>query len=257
MSITHEPAHQAYTSMVEAAAHVRGVDPDRTIAHLVGELEAIEVELVGTRDAPRRRLAKDGLACFNYLYRTVTLAVEQRQDFNDADFVERLAVVFAEFYLLVGRDGWRPTRAWNPLVSRRHERGITPLEFAIAGMNAHINNDLQWALVQVWDEFGVDPEQPSPQREDFRTVNQRLARVQPQVRAKLESGVLRWLDRKLRRLDDHIVGFSVAVARDLAWDRAVDMWRGSATGDGEHHAKQVEFESNLILGRRVDLSVLG
>ena len=36
-------------------------------------------------------------------------------------------------------------QAWAPLVERRATRGVLPIQFALAGMNAHINHDLALA----------------------------------------------------------------------------------------------------------------
>jgi hypothetical protein len=37
--------------------------------------------------------------------------------------------------------------AWRPLVERRALPGIEPVQFALAGMNAHTNHDLPVAMV--------------------------------------------------------------------------------------------------------------
>ena len=59
------------------------------------------------------------------------------------------------------RGAW-VSKAWAPLFARKDERGILALQFAIAGMNAHINNDLAHALVLTWHELGLEP--PARQR---------------------------------------------------------------------------------------------
>ena len=154
------------------------------------------------------------MACFNFMYLSVTEAVRDQLDrFEDPEFVERLAVVFAEFYLAAyeaDHDGAWVSKAWAPLFEGSRRKGVTPIQFALAGMNAHINNDLPWALMQTWDELGDADRPDSPEYRDFELVNRILEEVAVGVRATLESGLLRWLDRVLGRLDDIVASVVIA-----------------------------------------------
>lgn len=238
-------------SMIEIARAVAKLDRARTMEQVVAELEAIQLDLSGSVRPTRRRLAGDGVACFNFMYLTVTRSVAEAGEFANEDFVRRLAVVFAEFYLVAYRAGGRPAdvaKAWRPLFAHRRKRGVAPLRFAIAGLNAHINNDLAWALVQVWKEQGRMPGRGSPEYLDFQEVNEVLEIVQPQVRSVLQGRFLRWLDRVLGRIDDRIAGFSIAEARTEAWERAELMFRNLDIEREERHERQVAFECNLLLG---------
>ena len=90
----------------------------------------------------------------------VTEAVrDELPTFENQAFVERLDVLFAEFYFqaydAAAAEAW-VSKAWAPLFARRAEHRLA-LQFAIAGMNAHINNDLAHALVLTWDELGFEP----------------------------------------------------------------------------------------------------
>ena len=55
-----------------------------------------------------------------------------------------------------------PPSAWRPLFASAERRGILPLQFAFAGMNAHINRDLPVALVETWGELGLEPRAGGP-----------------------------------------------------------------------------------------------
>src|SRR5438105_2592028 len=86
----------------------------------------------------------DGVAWFTRLYLAVTEGVQARLagvTFADPRFLARLDVVFADLFfsaLESASDPARMPRAWAPLVESRAARGIAPLQFAFAGMSAHI-----------------------------------------------------------------------------------------------------------------------
>ena len=92
--------------------------------------------------------ARDGVAVFNRVYLAVTEAVDRRIDagrFPDARAAITLDVRFAERYLAavdaVSRER-RPPACWRPLFQFRRHPGVRPLQFALAGINAHIGHDL-------------------------------------------------------------------------------------------------------------------
>ncbi len=119
--------------------------------------------------------------------------------------------------------------AWTPLLEARSSRGIAPLQFAFAGMNAHINRDLPVALVSTCRELGVTLEEGSPQHADFERVNDLLATVEGEVKSQYLTGWLRTLDRLVHRVDriDDVVAMWNVQARPR---RRLDE-RGSALGD--------------------------
>ncbi len=47
--------------------------------------------------------------------------------------------------------------AWQPLLASRVTPGIEPIQFALAGMNAHINHDLPIAVVAACSELVTAP----------------------------------------------------------------------------------------------------
>jgi hypothetical protein len=243
-------------SLTDLADRVRMLDRGRRMDDVIARLLEIEREKDGYRNperSARRPLRRhpDGVACFNYLYLRVTEEIHRsRASFESPVFVERLAVIFAEFYLqayaAADAGGWI-SKAWEPLFDARDERGIAPIQFALAGMNAHINNDLPWALLQAWEEAGITPADDLPEYADFQRVNAILAHVAGEVRATLESGLWRWLDRVLGRYDDLVANVVIAKARTDAWRRA-ERWRGGLDPEAAAaHARHVGYESHLIL----------
>jgi hypothetical protein len=236
-------------SMQQVADEVRTLDPDRSVDDVLDRLDDIQ-RAVGPATTKHGRPV-DGVACFNYMYRSVTKAVhEDLNGFTEPDVVGRLAVVFAEFYINAydaATAGTWISKAWEPLFEDRRTPGIAPIQFALAGINAHINNDLPWALLQTWDELGVEPSDDSAAFLDFQSIDGVLHSVAREVRTTLESGFLRWLDRLFGRFDDLFESFVIARAREDAWRRAV-RWRVHLDdGAASAHERHVGFESHLIL----------
>jgi Family of unknown function (DUF5995) len=174
----------------------------------------------------------DGVACFTRLYLAVTEAVQAQLSgvaFENPELMARLDVHFAGLFFdaveAAAHDPAAVPRAWAPLLDDRGRKGIAPLQFALAGMNAHINRDLPVALVTTCREAGVDLD---PQHPDFLAINSLLAAVEPQVKAQyVPGGFLRRVDRLLHRvdrLDDVVAMWDVDRARDAAWANAEAMW---------------------------------
>ncbi len=177
----------------------------------------------------------DGVACFTRLYLAVTEAVETRlsaMTFADPAFMAALDVQFADLFFAAvdaaARDPATVPRAWAPLLEDRARKGIAPLQFALAGMNAHINRDLAVALVATCRAAGIALDRGSPQHADFVRINDVLAAVEPQVKQQyVPRGFFRSLDRALHRvhrLDDVVAMWDVSRARDAAWANAEAMW---------------------------------
>lgn len=176
----------------------------------------------------------DGVACFTRLYLAVTQGVQERLagiTFADPRFLARLDVAFADLFFAAldtaSRNPPSMPRAWAPLVEARTTRGIAPLQFALAGMSAHINRDLPVALVTTCTELGIGLEEGSPQHADYLQVNRVLAEVEAQVKAQYLTGWLSRLDRfvhRIHRLDDVVAMWNVARARDAAWVSGEALW---------------------------------
>jgi hypothetical protein len=195
----------------------------KTVQGVIEELEAIEAAIAG------RGTPMDGVACFNRLYLEVTRAVDaaaRAGRFADPEFVCRLDVDFADLYfaaITADREGTAVPGAWRPLFKKRTDASVEPLQFALAGMNAHINHDLPLALVATWSGMSKR-DRDSPGHRDFRLVNDILEQVQEQVKASLESEELAEVDRALGKADDVLAMWSVARARDHAWMTAEALW---------------------------------
>jgi hypothetical protein len=190
------------------------------ISAVVERMERIAAELSPT----------DGVARFNDLYLTVTREVAAEAaapSFEDAAFVADLDVVFADLYFAAIDAAARAAvipRAWAPLFQARGRRRVAPIQFALAGMNAHINHDLALALVETHRRHGIEPRRRSAQHRDYLKVNAILERVEERVKERLATGLVGVADEALGRLDDVIAIWKVARARDAAWTHAETLW---------------------------------
>ncbi|MGH7620807.1 MAG: DUF5995 family protein [Gemmatimonadaceae bacterium] len=153
------------------------------------------------------------------------------EGFADARFLETLDVHFAGLFFSAlesyGRDRATTPSAWVPLFAQRSRRGIAPLQFALAGMNAHINRDLPVALVTTCRVAGLDLREGSREHADFERVDALLAQVERHVKSSYVTGWLAWVDRlvhRLRRIDDVVAMWDVNRARDAAWTNAQALW---------------------------------
>lgn len=193
-------------------------DPASPIGRVVADLDRV-----------RRPLrASDGLAVFVDMYRKVTALVGQRVAegrFDDPPFIEELDVVFAGYFLAVPRAiaAKEPVpKAWDPLIDRRAAR-LFPLQYALAGMNAHINHDLALAVVDTCERRGLDPNRGTVHA-DFDRINGVLAElVRPIRQGFLEQEVVR-AGAPLSPLADLVTNFSMEKARDAAWATTLTLW---------------------------------
>jgi Family of unknown function (DUF5995) len=210
---------------VEASEGVPGATSSTAgggaIDDVIARMQAIDAAL------PR----KDGVAYFNRLYLAVTkavLAASTHATFQNPQFLDRLDVVFAGLYFAA--EGTIATGApcpvaWRPLIEER-AAGRAPIQFALAGMNAHINHDLALAVVQTCTELGVAPDDGTPEHADYEQVNTILGQVETQVAGWFETGVVADLeDVTPKEVDYALAMWSITAARELAWEHAQMIWR--------------------------------
>lgn len=195
-----------------------------SVPEVIERLRAIEAA------APR----SNGVACFARLYREVTEGVNAKlaaEGFADPRFLERLDVCFAGLFFAAldayERDPASAASAWVPLFEQQSRRGIAPLQFALAGMNAHINRDLPVALVTICRELGLDLSEGSPEHSDFERINVLLGQVESQIKRSYLTGWLASVDRlvhRFHRIDDVVAMWDVGRARDAAWTNGQALW---------------------------------
>jgi hypothetical protein len=200
--------------------HVRALD-ECLLAERPSSIDAViaQMEAIGSVLDPA-----DGVARFNDLYLETTRGVRHalvNGVFKNAAFLEALDVEFACLYFaaLRGSLGIPQTipHAWRPLFACRENRAIMPLQFALAGMNAHINRDLPVALVKTSAAFKVDLGYGTAEHADYVAINEILQLTQEAVKRRLVTGRLENVDEALGQVDDEIALWSLCRARDAAW----------------------------------------
>jgi len=194
--------------------------PVQSIDELPARLAAIDQALPPT----------DGLACFNRMYRLVTESVKQHVGagfFADPDWMSQLDIVFGNLYLDAVRASVQQpaqmARAWAALLDRRADTRVTPLQFALAGMNAHINRDLPVAVVTTCVTLNTSPD-AGAHHADFQRVNTVLAQVEPIIRQSFLDATLQAADRAIPGLQDVVANFDMVKARETAWANATTLW---------------------------------
>ncbi|WP_225836671.1 DUF5995 family protein [Streptomyces sp. NK08204] len=167
----------------------------------------------------------DGVAVFNRVYLAVTEEVDRRLEageFPDARAASTLDVRFAERYLaaVVAADAdRRPPACWRPLFQLRRHPGVRPLQFALAGVNAHIGHDLALAVVDTCHALGCEP---ADLEDEFDRVGELLVSLEERIREDLMPGP------DLLQIADpltHLLGsWSLERARDATWAAARALW---------------------------------
>lgn len=186
----------------------------QTIGEVVERLDAL---VAGYSEQESR------LGYFPALYRRVTLAVRdgiRRGRFEDGTRMERLAVTFANLYLGAA-DRWQrgeqPLRAWQVAFEAADAWAPVVLQHLLLGMNPHINVDLAVAAARAAPGDGLPG-----LRGDFDAINAVLGEQTAAVKEELASiwPLLRAYDALAGSLDDGFIQFSLARARQHAWQMA-------------------------------------
>ena len=173
--------------------------------------------------------AGDGLACFNRMYLEVTRQVYASLGqgfYADPVFMTQLDVTFAGLYFSAADAAADPAAvpmAWRPLMEQRANAGIEPVQFALAGMDVHINHDLPLAVVATCATLGTSPE-AGAHFADYQKVDQLLDAAEQAVRQSFESAPELAVDRHLAAVNSLIANWTINSARDLAWNNSLLLW---------------------------------
>ena len=187
-----------------------------TVDGVIERLREIDAELP----------AADGVAVFNRMYLTVTervAGVISRGEFSDPDTMAELDVRFANLWLHsydAAAAGHRVPTAWKPLFSAR-AGGRLPIQYAVAGLNTHIEHDLPIAVVRTCQARGLEPEQV---RADYDAINDVLASVEAEIRRSFLDEIGLAVDDEVGPVVHLITSWSIEKAREIAWVTSETIW---------------------------------
>ena len=208
-------------------------------------------------------LGGNPLADFNKLYKRITENVLDRLEtgrFADPAFLAELDVQFAARYFDAMRF-WSVAagdcpRVWGVLFRRIAGPDVRALPSAVAGVNAHINFDLPFALVKTFEKLGLEPLDDSPQHHDYLQINDIFAEAIPDLRRSYLDRVQLLIDTMNGDLDDWWQGEMVEYTRNVAWRNGQKIW--SLRHDADQLARESDRLDDIsaLLGRLL-LSKLG
>ena len=178
----------------------------------------------------------DGLKWFNWLYSHVTQAVEARIEaggFTDAVFLSELDVQFAQLYFNALKNFLSNAAlpdCWGILFARRNQTALARIQFALSGINAHINHDLPSALVSTCQMQALTPQHGTTQYTDYTSLNSTLDSLIDEAKQRLNVRLLGDSLSDVTQLENTIAAWSVSAAREAAWNNAELLWhlRGEA-----------------------------
>lgn len=186
---------------------------------------------------------EDGLWWFNWLYRQVTIAIREecdKQAWRAPVWVTHLDVEFGKLYFSAivawEKDPVTCPRAWRPLFEARHARYLAPVQYALAGLCAHINRDLPVAAVRASERTGSILRRNTREERDYNRINEILYEVELRCLQELTTGWIRVISSRMDPYDRRLAITVVRWMRDLAWSHA------------EAYAKVLKKDPDLATG---------
>lgn len=189
--------------------------PAVTIDEVIEQLEIIIADCIKNNDQS---------GYFAALYKRVTVAVKEKIAegyFADNTRMEQLDVIFANRYL-EAHHGWvnkqEITKSWKLAFETAKRWRPLVIQHLLVGMNAHIALDLGIAAAT------VQPENIEELKGDFDKINVVLNDLTNTVQDELAQifTPMKFLDRLAGGADEFIAGFAMEIARDAAWQVALD-----------------------------------
>jgi hypothetical protein len=200
--------------------------PPQSVPDVVQIMQAIEATCVDG----------DGLKWFNWLYLQVTHAVlagvnssasAGQAEFADPAWIAALDVAFARHYFAAiqsSLSGAPTPGCWQALFAVRNQTAIARIQFALAGMNAHINHDLPQAILATCQATSIAPQHGTTQYNDYTELNNTLDSLIESAKTTLHVRLLGEALPPVSSLDNTLAAWSVAAAREAAWNNAELLW---------------------------------
>ncbi|MFD3791566.1 DUF5995 family protein [Streptomyces cyaneofuscatus] len=162
------------------------------------------------RSSPHRWPPGDGVGVFHDVRQTVSETGHPEAGSLETRLTERYLAA-----LDAAEAGGRPPECWRPLFPYRRHPGVRPVQFALAGLHAHVAHDLALAVVDVCRTRDCEPDALEG---EFERVGDLLALLEERIHDDLMPGP------DLLRIADpltHLVSsWSLERAREAAWSAA-------------------------------------
>jgi len=100
---------------------------------------------------------------------------------------------------------------------------VLPIQFALAGMNSHIEHDLPVAVIRTCRQLGTSPERVEVHA-DYEAVNRLLAASESTVRRSFLTEAGREVDDRLGPVVHLMSSWKIDKARDVAWVNVEALW---------------------------------
>jgi Family of unknown function (DUF5995) len=172
----------------------------------------------------------DGLKWFNEIYLQVTQAVKSRVatgGSSDPEWLADLDVQFARLYfgaLASALSGKPAPGCWQVLFGSRSQAPIARIQFALAGVNAHINHDLAEAIVKNCRQTGITPQHGTAQYNEYMAINATMDSLIDTAKQELNVRLLGNALPPVSHLENTFAAWSVSAARESAWNNAELLW---------------------------------
>ena len=161
----------------------------------------------------------------------MTQAVETRVSsggFTDPAWLAQLDVQFANLYFSALKSwlsGQTTPSCWQILFECRNQASLARIQFALAGINAHINHDLAEAIVATCQLTGTTPDHGGTNYNDYTALNSTLDGLIEMAKVTLKVDLLGGPLPAISQLEDTIAAWNVSAARESAWQSAEHLWQ--------------------------------
>ncbi len=189
------------------------------------------------------------LDCYALMTRNMLDAIDAGR-FNDDEWVSRLLHRFADYYFdaldLYDQASPETPPVWKLTHDAARNKKVMTLQHLLLGVNAHINFDLVFTLVELlapeWD--GLSPAEREQRHADHTLVNRILGETIDSVQDQVIDRHSPWfnvIDKLLGPTDEWFTSRLIARWREDVWDNAV---RYLASPDAHERAafrENIEF----------------
>jgi len=194
--------------------------PPQSIAEVLQVMQTIDATCVDG----------DGMKWFNWLYSQVTQTVANMVaagEFKDPAWLSALDVNFAKRFfsaLNAYLTGANCPGAWGALFAVRANIRIARIQFALAGINAHINYDLPSAILATCTAANMEPQHGTPEYDDYTGLNAPLDNLIDIAKRTLHVRLLGDPLPPVSHLEDILAAWGTSAAREQAWNHAQALW---------------------------------